>query len=137
MASDWVTGSAEGQAWLGGIENGTLTDLTGQIAMTALSLNPADAYGEMPLEVQDVTADFRLELDPFRVTLGQMHLRAGPQQGWASGTFEAAADGWRLALDAALDRVTPARLLALWPRGAVVKPREWVEKNMLGRASAT
>ena len=132
VASDWVTGSAEGQAWLGGIENGTLTDLTGQIAMTALSLNPADAYGEMPLEVQDVTADFRLELDPFRVTLGQMHLRAGPQQGWASGTFEAAADGWRLALDAALDRVTPARLLALWPRGAVVKPREWVEKNMLG-----
>lgn len=129
VVSDWVTGVAEGQAWLGGIENGALTDLTGQITLTSLSLNPARTY-DTPLQLEGVTADYRMELDPFRVTLGQMHIRSGPQEVWLTGDLAAEAEGWRLSLDAAMDRITPDRLVALWPEGALEKPRKWVVENL-------
>lgn len=129
VQSEWVTGEAEGKAWLGGIENGTLTDLTGQVALTSLALNPARTYREA-LVLDGAEADFRMELTPFRVSLGQMHLRSGDQRAWMFGDLVADPDGWRLSLDGELDQITPDRLMALWPEGALPDPRRWVQENV-------
>ncbi|TDK49898.1 DUF3971 domain-containing protein [Antarcticimicrobium luteum] len=128
--SAWGTGRAEGRAYLGGIENGTLTDLVGQFHFAATALNPAGLYRE-PVRLEGGTADFRLELDPFRLTLGQMHLS---DQGSAldlTGTLTTVAEGWRLAVDGHMDSLTPARLLELWPPSVSEKPRTWVAENVL------
>ena len=129
VVSDWVTGVSEGTAWLGGIEGGTLRELVGQTTVTNLSLNPNDLY-DKPLRLPRATADLRLELNPFRLTLGEMTIldRSGLVR--LSGSLEAAPDGWKLALDGSMDQLTPQRLIELWPEHAAPKPRQWVQKNL-------
>ncbi|TDE40357.1 DUF3971 domain-containing protein [Antarcticimicrobium sediminis] len=128
--SDWGAGRSEGRAYLRGIENGTLTDLVGQFTFAATRLNPAGLYAE-PLQLEGGSADFRLELDPFRLTLGQMHVNERDSAFDFSGQLTAAETGWKLALDAKLDQLTPARLMELWPAAVAEKPRLWVEQNIL------
>jgi hypothetical protein len=131
VSSDWGSGVAEGRAWLGGIQAGKLNDLTGQFTLTNLSFNPDGVYPE-PLDLDGVAADFRLELDPFRLTLGQMHIADGDSNLLVAGTLDAASDGWHLSLDGQVDRFATDRLMALWPNGVVKKPRKWVRENLLG-----
>ncbi len=131
MSSEQGSFMAEGQVWLGDIENGTLSDLTGQITLSSLSLNPDDIYPE-PLVLDGAEADIRLELDPFRLTLGQMHVADKGGNLQVSGTLDAAPDGWHLALDAQIDRMETDRLITLWPEVAARKPRKWVTNNLLG-----
>ena len=128
--SAWGSGNAEGRAYLGGIEGGRLTDLVGQFTFKATSLNPAGLYAE-PLQLDGGTADFHMELDPFRLTVGQMHVT---DQGSAldlSGRLTAEAGGWRLAVDGQVDQLSPQRLLELWPATVAAKPRDWVAGNIL------
>ena len=129
--SDWGKGVAEGSAYLGGIADGKLTDLIGQFTLTGLSINPNNLYPE-PLILDNATADFQLELNPFRFSLGQMQIAEPDGIISLAGTLDAADDGWRMALDGQMDALTRPRLLALWPEGAVVKTRKWVTNNMLG-----
>jgi len=131
MSSEQGSFMAEGQVWLGEIENSTLSDLTGQITLSSLSLNPNDIYPE-PLVLDGAEADIRLELDPFRLTLGQMHVADKGGNLQVSGTLDAAPDGWHLALDGQVDRMETDRLITLWPELAARKPRKWVTANLLG-----
>ncbi len=126
--SAWGSGHGEGRAYLGGIEDGTLTDLVGQFTYSSISLNPAGLYPE-PLQLAGGMADFRLELAPFRLTLGQMRLADAGGGVDLSGALSADEDGWRLALDGHRDRISPARLLELWPATLAEKPRDWVERT--------
>ncbi len=128
--SDWGSGHGEGRAYLGGIEGGRLTDLVGQLSLNRIALNPAGLYPE-PLHLAGGTADFRMELAPFRLTLGQMHLADEGGGIDLSGALSADETGWRLALDGHRDGISPERLLQLWPATLAVKPRAWVEKNVL------
>lgn len=128
--SAWASGSGEGRAYLGGIEAGSLTDLVGQFTINAIELNPGGLYPE-PLRLDGATADFRMELDPFRLTLGQMQITDQGSDFQLSGELSAATSGWRLALDGRVDRITPAHLLELWPEAAAPKPRAWAESNLL------
>lgn len=129
--SDWGSGVAEGSAYLGGVADGNLTDLIGQFTLTGLSINPNNLY-PAPLVLDGATADFQLELDPFRFTLGQMQIADPDGVINLVGALDAADDGWRLALDGQMESLTRPRLLALWPEGAVLKPRKWVVNNLLG-----
>lgn len=130
ISSDWGGGVAQGQAWLGGVEDGTLNDLTGQFTLTDLSLNPGGVYPE-PLVLDGAAADFRLELNPFRFSLGQMHVSDIGANLLFSGTLDAVGDGWHVALDGQVDRLSSDRLRTLWPGGAAKKARKWVQKNLL------
>lgn len=131
VQSNWVSGVAEGSAWLGGIENGTLNELIGQITVTNVSANPDNLY-ESAIELPRSTADFRLELAPFRLTIGEMTAREGQSLFRSKGQLIAAEAGWDLAVDGMLDQITPERLVALWPQNAAPKPRKWVAENISG-----
>ena len=130
LESDWVTGSAEGRATLGEIVGGKLKDLTAQINMSELVINPAQLYDE-PVSLGGAAMDLRLRLDPFELTLGQAQIADQGQYLRLSGDLKAAPDGWKLALDGHLDGIERDRLLALWPKRLVSKTRQWLDQNLL------
>ena len=134
VSSDWGSGVAEGRAWLGGTtegaRDGTLNDLTGQFTLTGLSLNPNAVFPE-PLVLDGAGVEFRLELNPFRLRIGQMLLADEGTNLLVDGKLEADTEGWHLALDGQMDQINTARLIALWPEQAAPKPRKWVTENLL------
>ncbi len=131
MSSEWGSFTGTGSAWLGGVKAGVLSDLTGQFTLTNISLNPNGVYPE-PLVLEGAAADFRLELNPFRLSLGQMHVADLASNLLVSGSLDATQAGWNLALDGAIDSLETSRLVELWPRGVAPKPRRWVQSNLLG-----
>ncbi len=130
VSSSWGTGLAEGRAYLG-LHQGGLDELIGQFTLSDMSINPDNLY-EAPLQVPRATADFRLELSPFRMTLGQLHVAQDDSQLHMFGTLAADPDGWTLSVDGRTDNLTPERLLTLWPERAAPKPRAWVRDNLWG-----
>ncbi len=132
VISKWITGRAEGQAIVGGLDGeGVQVDtLIGQFSASDLKFNPGDLYTE-PVVLDGASLDFRLDLNPFRITLGQMLISDQGQWLRANGNLTAEREGWRFSLDAQLDELAPERLLALWPQKLIVRTREWVEKNLL------
>jgi len=131
LSSGWFSGVAEGEAQLGGTKGGTLTDLIGQFSLRDLRFDPDGLY-DKPLELALADTDFRLELDPFRLTLGQMQIVDGASTLHLSGALSAENDGWDLTLDGLIDQLTPERLVELWPERAAPRPRKWVAKNLNG-----
>ena len=130
VRSKWITGQATGTAALGlNDKTGKLRDLVGQIQLTGLSANPGDLY-EAPVSLAGADLDFRLALDPFRLTLGRGQITDQGQTALVHGEVSADSDGWRVALDARMDALTPERLLALWPERAATHTRGWIAKNV-------
>ncbi len=128
--SAWVKGQLEGRARLSGLEKGTLEELTGQLRLSGLTLDPPGLYPE-PRALEGAEVDFRLRPDPFHLEVGQMRILDQGNSMLIDGSLEARPEGWRLAVDGRMARLAPDRLLALWPPGAVTKSRAWVEKNLL------
>ncbi|MCX7560054.1 DUF3971 domain-containing protein [Sulfitobacter sp. F26204] len=131
LRSKWVTGQAAGTAVLGlDGDTGKLKDLVGQIQLSGLSANPSDLY-DAPVSLARAEVDFRLELDPFRLTLGRGQISDQGQTAVVSGAVSANSDGWHVALDARMDALAPERLLELWPQRAASHTRGWLEKNLM------
>lgn len=131
VKSAWGSGSIEGQAFLGGVDQGKLKDLIGQFNLTDLRLNPNDLYQE-PVALDRAVADFRLELDPFRFSLGQMQIAHKSSQISLDGSLVAQPEGWALALNGLVDEMAPEELVQLWPERAATKARDWVARNLSG-----
>lgn len=127
--SGWGSGTMEGQTYLSGVEEGQLTDLVGQLRFSDLRLNPKELY-ETPLELTGVTADFKLELDPFRLRLGEMLIRDGDSQILIDGDLRAGKIGWDYDVTGRVDQVDAGRVKQLWPESAPPKPRKWVRENL-------
>lgn len=130
VKSKWVTTRAEGQALLGGLDTGKLSDLTGQFELSALSVNPADLY-EQPRRLDGADMDFRLQLNPFVLRVGQMLIYDQGQTLRMNGDASADPDGWRFAVDGQIEAITPARLLELWPDRFATGTRSWIDTNLL------
>ncbi|MFS4579906.1 DUF3971 domain-containing protein [Phaeobacter sp. C3_T13_0] len=128
--SGWGSGSMEGRAHLIGVENGRLTDLVGQLRFRNLSLNPVKLY-DTPLDLAGVTADFKLEMNPFRLRLGEMLVRDGETRILLDGHISAGDTGWDYALNGRANQMSAQRLKEVWPAAAPPKPREWVRENLL------
>lgn len=131
VQSEWLTASAEGTATLNAGAAGTLTDLIGQFRLQDVQFNPFQLYAQ-PVILSGASLDFRLALDPFEITLGQGIMRDQGQVLNASGALRAEQDGWRFALDARMDALDRARLLALWPERLVPRTRAWIAENLTG-----
>lgn len=129
VRSKWVTGSAEGQAILN-IENGRLTDLVGQIKMSGVQANPLDIYPSAQI-LEAAELDVQVKLNPFQLKLGRLMVADQGQVLQGSGQLNETKDGWRLALDAQMDAITPERLLDLWPEALKPKTRTWIAQNVL------
>lgn len=129
ISSAWGSGLAEGRAYLGNAEGEVLKEMVGQFRFSELVLQPADLY-ETPLEIDGASADFRLELDPFRLQLGELLIGDDESELNMSGHLAAGSKGWQIAMDAHLNEMTPGRLIEIWPDGAAAKPRKWVTDNV-------
>ncbi|MDF3413463.1 hypothetical protein HKX54_03255 [Sulfitobacter sp. M57] len=130
VRSKWITGQANGTAALGlDGESGALKDLVGQIQLSDLKANPGDLY-EAPVALAGVELDLRLELDPFRMTLGRAQISDQGRTAMVDGFVSAGAEGWQVALDAQMDGIAPDRLLALWPERAATGTRRWLVDNL-------
>ena len=131
VRSKWVTGQATGTAALGVDDtDGALSDLVGQFNLQDLSANPQDLYPE-PVSVATADLDFQMKLDPFRLQLGRLQISDEGQTLLVDGALAAGDAGWQLSLDAQMDGLQPARLLALWPVQLKSKTRGWLAKNLL------
>ncbi|MCB2128101.1 MAG: hypothetical protein KDE03_03245 [Rhodobacteraceae bacterium] len=121
---------ASGRAWLKGAEAGGLPDsLVAQIAFDQLSADPEGLFQD-PVTFGRGLLDFRLNLAPFRVDLGQFVLLDGDRRIEVRGHASADAGGWSLAFDSDINAITSRRLLALWPLAAVPKTRAWLVENL-------
>jgi len=129
LESPWVSAQAEGQAYLVGMESGWPNELLGQFQVSRISANPAGLY-PAPVELEQVAMDMRLEMAPFRLSLGQMSLVDRGQHLGLRGAVQAKPEGWNLSLDGEMDGLSPARLLELWPDGVKPKTRTWIEENV-------
>ena len=128
--SKWITGQATGTAVLGiDPDDRQLRDLVGQIRLENLAANPSDLYHE-PVKIAAADVDFRLQLDPFRVTLGRGQISDQGRTLMVNGEVTADPEGWRLALDGRMDALAPERLLALWPERAATNSRRWLDENL-------
>lgn len=117
-------------AWGRGMENGLPTSLVVQTALSDLRADPQGMFDE-PVHFPSGAMDFRIELDPFRVTLGQLVLVDDAGHRLATrGAASASAAGWNLSMDVSLDDISHDRLLALWPLGLVHKTRSWLAENV-------
>ncbi len=125
----WGRAEATGEAYLDTTETGWFSSLIGQITMSELSLNPNGIYPE-PLDLDGAAADFRLQLDPYRLTLGQLTLADRDSALLLSGEARADPAGWKIALDGRLDTITTDRLIELWPPPLAAKARDWAAVNL-------
>ncbi len=131
VRSPWITAQASGAAVLGVDEDsGKLRDLVGQISLQDMVANPDDLY-ESAVRIAGAEADFRLELDPFRVTLGRLQVSDQGKTLLVDGQLRADPAGWQVALDGRMDEFSSDRLLALWPERLLGHTRNWLQTNLL------
>ncbi len=124
---------ASGHADIAGMTSGLPEVLVGQFEIADLSL-AAGGVVPVPIEVRDGFADFRLTLDPFGLELGQFGLTDGTgaraPRLLGSGRVAADGDGWRVAIDAGVDRIGQAHLMSRWPDTLRPRTRAWIAENM-------
>ncbi|MCX8224680.1 MAG: hypothetical protein OTI35_01295 [Sulfitobacter sp.] len=129
VQSQWVSGRIEGEATIGELKNGKLSDLTAQIRLRDLVANPADVYAQ-PISIDGADLDLQITLNPFHLSLGRMDINDADTTLNVSGALTAGPDGWQVALDAGLNEISPERVLELWPENAKIKTRKWVAENV-------
>ena len=120
----------QGFAYLSELVEGTGNRFVGQLRLSGLDLNP-DGVFENELGFEFGALDFRMNIDPFTVEIGQVSLVKDDAQLVASGNAEARADGWRVSLDAGIDQLSVAQLPEIWPVNLIPKTREWIMANLL------
>ncbi len=130
VESEWATGRAEGTAWLGGLEDGTLETLVAQLRLSQLALNPAKLYPE-PIALSQADADLRLTLDPFRIELGQALLTLDDRSMSVQGDLVAEPDGWRFSLDGQSDTLGLQEITVYWPETMAPGTRSWIVENVM------
>jgi hypothetical protein len=105
--------------------------MTAHFALKDISLNPRNVYAEA-LNIRDGALEARLTLAPFRLDIGSFALREIEGDGALrlSGSVDGLKEGWAMQLAGKVDRLTPARLLQLWPESVATGPRSWVDDNL-------
>lgn len=132
VQSDWGSVRGSGQAYLREIESGLPRALLGQFTLEGMTLDPPGLYDE-PARLPEATAQFRLRLDPFTVDIAGASLGLPGEEASRidlSGRVAASSEGWNVALDGSLARVTRDRLLALWPERLRPGLRAWLVDNV-------
>ncbi|MEX5730197.1 hypothetical protein Ga0609869_003550 [Rhodovulum iodosum] len=123
---------ADGHAYLTDTGPGGWPEtLVAQMGLREVVFSPEGVF-DAPARFNGGALDLKLALDPFTATIGQAVLTDDAHSYRGAGTVAAAADGWRVSVDAELDEITDARLLSLWPVGLVPATRDWFSRNVDG-----
>ena len=120
---------AVGQAWLKGKKDSMPDTLVGQIQLRHLKADPEGLFAS-PVSISQGALDLKLELSPFRLTIGQLVLVDRGRKISADGVVGVEPAGWSVALNVAIDAIETERLLALWPVSAVPGTRKWIHDNV-------
>lgn len=129
LASPLGKVTAAGTARLNGIETGWPKALTGQFTLSDMALAKG-ALLDRSVNLSGAEAAFKVRLDPFEVSLGELRLTDPSYPLRASGRLSAQVDGWRLALDTQIAETTPEQVLGFWPEDLHPGTRRWVENNV-------
>lgn len=121
---------ANGAPLTGALASDLPAAFLGQIHISQAMFDPEGLFQE-PLRFSDGALDARLQLNPFRLDIGQFALTEGPRRLLATGKVTAEPEGWRVAVDMSLNEISQNRLLALWPQALLPGTRAWIEKNVL------
>lgn len=129
ISSDWVTFNAQGQAVLGDFKQGLPQETVFQLGLHDVQVTPTEESA-VTLALDDAYVDFRLRLDPFEVTLGQLILNQPERQLALKGGLSVENGDWVYHLAGSLNSYNRADLMAIWPDG--VKPRlhKWFRENL-------
>ncbi len=101
-----------------------------QLEFSQVMIDPEGLFQE-PVEFSHGALDTRMRLQPFLVEIGQLALTEAGRRLTASGKIGADQQGWRAAIDLALNEIQHDRLVALWPVTLLPNTRLWVDKNVL------
>lgn len=129
VASRWVSAQVEGQTQLAGMQDGWPDTLVSQFRVRELSANPMELY-DAPIGIDGVSLDMRLDLDPFRVTVGELSLSDQGRHFVLNGDVRAKPDGWYVSVDGQMPGIDPDRLMELWPKSVEPKTRKWIDENV-------
>lgn len=121
---------AKGLAYLRDFDGGLPRTALVQVQMSDIEADPEGVFAA-PARFSFGAVDGRLRLDPFRVDIGQLQLVEADRRISGKGRISAAADGWRVALDAGIDQIEQHDLLALWPPKLVPHTRDWLAQNVV------
>ncbi|MEL6548650.1 MAG: AsmA-like C-terminal region-containing protein [Pseudomonadota bacterium] len=131
LETDWGSATAHGTAQLQDFRGLAPREIVGQFTVDHIEGNPGGLY-DAPRALDAVAADFRLRLDPFTLDVGHGVAVDGETTATVSGRIAAGKAGWRVAVDAAVDRVDAARARELWPESARPGLRRWLAANIEG-----
>lgn len=104
-----------------------------QLEFSQVMIDPQGLFQE-PVEFSHGALDTRMRLQPFSLEIGQLALTEAGRRLSASGQVGADQQGWRAAVDLALNEIQHDRLVALWPVTLLPNTRLWVDKNVLSGA---
>ncbi|MCH2095737.1 MAG: DUF3971 domain-containing protein [Rhodobacteraceae bacterium] len=130
VASGWGDVQAEGRATLQDMTNGWPARMLGQFTLRDINTNP-DGFFDQALTLARVDADFMLDLNPFRVRLGQLYFDDPDLPLRAKGELVADPKGWRSRAELSLEGMTDATLERLWPSHLKPVTRRWIVTNIL------
>ena len=121
--------TADGRAMIRGLDTGWPTAMLGQFNLTRLRAD-ADNLFEQPVELARAETDFRLELDPFRLSVGRLRVDGLDAPMHLSGTLGAGEEGWTLSLDGQMAHSRVAQVARYWPPFLAPRSREWFMDNV-------
>ena len=127
--SAWGQVRTEGVAYLRDMTAGLPGELWGQFRFRDLRGNPMGLFGDV-VSLDYAQADFRLDLDPFAIDLGEVMVRNEEQVILAKGSFSTDADKWTVSLNAEMDQVNTRDVVRWWPENAKPKTRAWLDENI-------
>lgn len=129
--SELGAASAEGRATIQNDDGGWPEALLGQFTLSGLTADPG-GFLARDIELARAEMDFRLELAPFRLTLGRLRIDDPSLPVHLSGALTAGEAGWQVALDGSVARAAPDQIAAYWPPTLSPRTRDWFTRNVLG-----
>jgi hypothetical protein len=121
---------ARGEATLVGTEDGWPDALTGQVEIDNLVLAEGALF-DRDFWMSGAASAFKLNLDPFRLTIPELVVFDPEFPVTASSDLSATTDGWDFSLNAQVAQTSVAQVLSLWPESFQRKSRTWVAKSVL------
>ncbi|MEM6897560.1 MAG: DUF3971 domain-containing protein, partial [Pseudomonadota bacterium] len=105
-------------------------EIVGQFRVSNISANPGQLY-EAPRELEKVSLDFRLRLDPFTLDIGQAVVVDDATTAMAMGRIAARPQGWDVAVDLSVNAIKAARAMEFWPVSVRPGLRRWFANNII------
>lgn len=129
LNSKLLKAEAAGKAVLAKLVEGRPEEMLVQMNLSKLELNPKD-LADVPIALDDSFIDFRLRLNPFEVSLGQLVLRQDGHRLLLNGELATDGENWVYSLDGHMNSVEPDRLIGIWPDRVKTKLRKWIVDNI-------